>query len=217
MKMKKKLLFFITCFFLFFSLTAFFVYLHLRSPEVPKKENNEEVKKEETDKITDSKDNLNKEEEKKKEEKPEETDDLPWTFTWIGAIFSLILSFVIALIMAFVIYVIVGSCCHITKKKENTINLFSLMLFWIFLYLVAFPLLFAIQKYKDKSYGERFWLANFSSRVKIIFNIIVLALLTFFTIVEFCCNEDKGMGLKEIEPQKLKNDNGETKLFNEKN
>ena len=40
MKMKKKLLLFITCFFLFSSLTAFFVYRHLRSPEVPKKEKN---------------------------------------------------------------------------------------------------------------------------------------------------------------------------------
>lgn len=46
----------------------------------------------------------------------------------------------------------------------------------LFLYSVVFPAIFAIQKHKDKSYWERFWLANFSSLVKKIFNGINLGL-----------------------------------------
>ena len=198
--MKRKLILFITCFFLFSSLTVFFVHRHLRSPEVSKKENNEE---------------------EKKENKKEADDDLPWQFTWKGAIFSLIPSIVIALIMAFVVFFVLES-----KKDENKANkqdkdqdeankdqkkeeiktgaiiFFSLALTLTLLYLVVFPLLLAMKKYKDKSYGERFGLANSSSFVKKIFNIIVLMVLTFFTIilVYVCRNEDKGTELKKIEP-----------------
>ena len=167
MKMKKKLLFFITCFFLFFSLTAFFVYRHLRSPEVPKKENNEEVKKEKTDKKTDSKDNLNKE---------EENDDLPWQFTWKGAIFSFILSCVIASRMIFMVSIF-WEAKALQAPHSKKIFIFFKSLIRTLLYLVVFPLFFATEKYKDKSYGELFWLANSSSLVKIFLNITVLVLL----------------------------------------
>ena len=194
MKMKKKLLFFITCFFLFSSLTAFFVYQRIRSPEVHKKENNEEVKKETNENLTTEKDNLDKE---------EENEDLPWTFTWKGALLSLILSLLIGIALSYATIIICKN--HPSKtgmnkdgkkvtvilkdKNENTLSL----LFWsslpaiAFLYCFAFSAIFAIQKYKDKSYGERLYLIN-SSLAKQIFSGIFIVIVIIVGIIS-CCKD----------------------------
>ena len=215
--MKRKLILFITCFFLFSSLTVFFVYQRIRSPEVSKKENNEEVKKEETNEnLTTKKDSL---------DKKEETDDLPWTFTWIGAVVSLILSFLIYIVIYYIVAVIKNNkniekevekinndgntvvFSPETKEKENNIdntseqnpdknkNTLSL-LFWsslpaiTFLYCFVFPAIFAIQKYKDKSYGERFDLIN-SSSTKIIFSGIFIVIVIIVGIISCCKDVEK--------------------------
>ena len=165
--MKKNLFLFITCLFLFSSLTAFFVYRRLRSPEVPKKE---EVKKEE------------------KENKKEADDDLPWQFTWKGAIFSLIPSIGIGFIIVFVII----RFCELQQTNDKNKNklraicvFFVISLISTFLYSVVCPLILAIQKYKNKSYGERFKLAAYYSHAKKIIIIILIIIIVFLVVLFF--------------------------------
>ena len=78
--MKKKLLLFITCFFLSSSLIIFFVHQNIQLSEIIKKE-------EKAKKILKElkKSNLNR-----KEDYQEEIDDLPWLLNWKGATLSLI-------------------------------------------------------------------------------------------------------------------------------
>ena len=165
--MKRKLILFITCFFLFSSLTVFFVHRHLRSPEVSKKENNEE---------------------EKKENKKEADDDLPWQFTWKGAIISLIPSIGIGFIIVFVII----RFCELQRTNDKNKNKLRAIAFFIiasliclFLYSVVCPLILAIQKYKNKSYGERFKLAAYYSHVKKIIIIILIIIIVFLVVLFF--------------------------------
>ena len=182
--MKKKLFLLITCFFLFFSLTVFFVYQRIRSPEVHKKN------KKDRNLITE-KDSLDKEEE-------EENEDLPWTFTWKEAIASSILSILIA-----VLFVLLTAPNNVNKKaKILAIDIISFIL-----YMFIFPLIFAIQKYKDKNYGERILLIM-KSPIRIIIAIIMI--IIFVIIIIIACiiclkqNMDEKMDLKIDESMEVK-------------
>ena len=170
--MKKKLFLFIACLFLFSSLTVFFVYRNIQPVEVTKKEKEKKLPKK-------------LENEKSQYQEEETDDDLPWTFTWKGAIISLIPSIVIAFIITIIMFYVWLSSLPLKLRNNETEDqkatrglAFVLIasLICLFLYSVVFPAIFAIQKHKDKSYWERFWLANFSSLVKKIFNGINLGL-----------------------------------------
>ena len=211
--MKKKLFLLITCFFLFSSLTIFLIHRNMHP-----------VGKDKTDKnITNDKDNPDKEKKPKEkdnenENNQKETDDLPWTYTWKGAIASLMLTLLIDVIIAAFIILqkkaqekareedpevkefykkekekkeknikeipvdeFGDEFIETNAKKKKTVNILLFTGISTFLYLVIFPLIFAIRKYKNKSYGERFKLTNFSSLMKNIFNITILISL-FFSI-----------------------------------
>ena len=110
-----------------------------------------------------------REEEKPAEKKKEiKTVDLPWGFTWMGAIFSLIIS---------CIELMFPPSCFSSKEAQEMFSIISFLLF----YFGVFPVLFAIRKYKDKSYWERFLLANFSNE-KITINTLIIVCIIFFVI-----------------------------------
>lgn len=73
------------------------------------------------------------------------------------------------------------------KDKIGAIFCTSIIFIFIFFYLFFFPAIFAIRKYKNKSYWERFWLANFSSLAKNIFNGYLLFIIVIFVSGIFLC------------------------------
>ena len=144
--MKKKLLLFITYLFLFSTLTIFLGHCNLQLS-----------RKKEVKILLKEKSNLNQEE-KPEENSNQEEEELPWTFTWKGAIISLIPS------------IVIGASLTIRYFNYSILTI-------VLLYNFVFPGIFAIQKYKDKSYGERFCIIN-RSFVKNFFNVVILVLLT---------------------------------------
>ena len=216
--MKKKLFLFITCFFLCSSVIIFFSFRNRQSAEITKngkiidKNDNENVNVNEKNNENDN-DKVNKKEENKdkskeikneEEKKPEEKDnvdrnnenkdnqELPWQFTWKGIVPSLILSFIILQIFKKKIFTRypdikknLKGCCNCTRIL---LRLLSAFIFFFF-HFVVFPSIFAIKKYKNKSYGERFKLAQksfFSITLKIskIYK-TVIAILVILAIIIF--------------------------------
>ena len=131
--MKKKLLILITCFLLFSSLVIFLAYQNIHLSEIAK--NKEEEVKRLLKELKESNPNQNN-------HQKETDDDLPWLFTFGGAIIDLIISAVISHII-------------FRKKKKNYRDCLISFFIISFLYITIFPPLFAIQKYKNKSYWER--------------------------------------------------------------
>ena len=86
----------------------------------------------------------------------------------MGAIFSLIIS---------CIELMFPPSCFSSKEAQEMFSIISFLLF----YFGVFPVLFAIRKYKDKSYWERFLLANFSNE-KITINTLIIVCIIFFVI-----------------------------------
>ena len=138
--MKKKLFFFVTCFFLLSALTIFFASRNIQFSETIKN------KEEEIKKLLKElkKSNLNQ-----KEDCREEIDDLPWTLNWKGAILPLVVSALIA--------VFVGRCSCFDGCTDTSKVIIDIVAF-VILFFGLFPLLLAIAKYKDKSYKERYCL-----------------------------------------------------------
>ena len=143
--MKKKLFLFITCFFLFSSLTIFLTHRNIQLSEITKNKEEEEKKlEEEVKRLLKElkKSNLNQ-----KEDCREEIDDLPWTLNWKGAILPLVVSALIA--------VFVGRCSCFDGCTDTSKVIIDIVAF-VILFFGLFPLLLAIAKYKDKSYKERY-------------------------------------------------------------
>ena len=188
--MERKIFLLITCFFLFSSLAIFLTYRNSQFLEIIKKKE-EEVKKE-----------LEGQKEKNSSNKniQKETDDLPWVFTWKGTILSFTLS-IITLILIGIIIIKPSYSLMIKMKSSKEKNKLSknqkseigaifctfIIFIFIFFYLFFFPAIFAIQKYKNKSYWERFWLINFSSLIKNILDGYLLSIITTFALGIFLC------------------------------
>ena len=167
-------------FLLLISSTFIFYRYSLKTETSIEKE--EENKKETDENLTTDKDNLDKKEESEKNNNQEETDDLPWVSTWKGAITSLMLA---CLLTSFT-----AGCCmpnsgkpgenktkedmENARKKETYISILVLFLNLFFYYLIFLPLIFAIQKYKDKSYWKRLELI-----IKNFFVLILVAVVFF--------------------------------------
>ena len=167
--MKKKLFLLITCFFLFSSLTIFLTHRNIQLSETIKNREEEAERLLKELKEQKEKNNANQEKEKNEnkvnqednqknnqEDNQEETDNLPWLFTWTGAVINLMISIVI--------YYILFNYNQNFKKKIEAFNnnmpgtLFFLALIIILFYigvLIVVPPIFAIKKYKNKSYWER--------------------------------------------------------------
>ena len=68
-------------------------------------------------------------------------------------------------------------------RKNKVKSVFAAILAF-FLYVVFFPAIFAIRKYKDKSYWERFVLANTYSLLKGILNMVVV-IFVVASVIDF--------------------------------
>ena len=167
--MKKKLLLLITCFLLFFSLVISLTHRNIHLSEIAK--NKEEEVKRLLKQLKEQKESNSNQNNHQKET----DDDLPWLFTFVGAIIDLIISMVIP-------HIIVRYNQKLKEKKnrcEWRANFFFTSIA-VFLYITVFPPLFAIQKYKNKSYWERLKLIEKNFFVFIAFAIISSIIILFF-------------------------------------
>ena len=192
--MKKKLFLLITCFFLFSSLTIFLIH---RNGQLSRTAKNKE---EEIKKLLKElkKSNLNQEEKPEESSNQKETDDLPWTFTWKGAITSLLCTLITIETIFYIRYCKETKnciCSRCSEEYNNFIDLYWDTEFWgeIVLHFIIFPLLFAIRKYKDKSYWQRLSLVYFSSLKTIIIEIVIILWATFCFLVEYFKINIKGV------------------------
>ena len=140
--MKKKLLFLITCFFLFSSLTIFLTYRNIQFSEIIKNKG-EKVKKL-LKKLENQKEKRSKDKDNQKK-----IDDLPWLLNWKGATLSLAVCGVITVLLG-------KRKCFDDCFKDNVLMVQIVLLTILFFGLS--PFLLAIAKYKDKSYKERYYL-----------------------------------------------------------
>ena len=180
---------------MFSSLTIFLIHRNAKFSETIK--NKEEEVKRLLKELKEQKEKNSANQEEKNENKAdqednqknnqEETDDLPWLFAWIGAIIDLIISVIIA-------HIIRINCSQKPKKdnEDNSTEMFLIILF----YIVVFPPIFAIKKYKNKSYRERLKLIEKNFLAFIIFGIIFFMLVSVFMSSLFNQNEDKNKGQK---------------------
>ena len=113
-----------------------------------------------------------------------ETDDLPWLFGWTGAVIDLIISFFITAKFKKIIF---ARCPSIKNLKVCFNCILSLLLstfIFSFFCFVVFPSIFAIQKYKNKSYWERLKLIekNFFGKILKIVKIYKTFIAIFFIL-----------------------------------
>jgi membrane protease YdiL (CAAX protease family) len=150
----------------FSSLTIFLIHRNAKFSETIKNKEEEAKRLLKELKEQKEKSNLNQKDENK--DYQEETDDLPWLFAWIGAIIDSIISVIIAHIAV--------NCNQKPKKdKDNSTEMFLTTL----LYTVVFPPIFALKKYKNKSYWERLKLIEKNFLAFIMFGIIFFMLVMF--------------------------------------
>ena len=160
---------------------------------------NEEIKKEEGKK-SEEKNNADHEEGNKDDQK--ETDDLPWLFTWKGVIFDSVISFIIVYnIFKRIIYPRYPEMLAAINDKKCGMKKTLYILLWVFVdlffWMVVFPPLFAIQKYKNKSYWERFKLIEnalfsvliVSAKVGAILIIVVICVGILIGVCVSCLNK----------------------------
>ena len=200
--MKKKLFLFITCFF-FCSAAVTFLYLQNRKPSSEVTENKKENENEKK-KLEDQKEKSDSNQEEKPEENKanqednqknnqednfssprklicqEETDELPWQFTWKGATVGLVSTILMECVFAIIICFQARSRL---KKDDIPLICFTFLTVLFFFYVILFPFMVAINKIKNKSYWERYILAN-SPKIKIISNIIISTLVIVLMILE---------------------------------
>ena len=156
--MKKKLFLFGTCFFLLSSLVIFLTYRNIQLSEITKKKEKEvkrllkELKEQKEKSSTNQEEKKDENKDNQENNQKEAEEDLPWVFTWMGAMTDLIGSATIHFIFFEKCY---SKLKEKIKKIESCNALFLSIFFAFFLYIVVFPLIFAIQKYKNKSYWER--------------------------------------------------------------
>ena len=184
--MKKKLFLLITCFFLFFSLTIFLVHQNVQLSRTAKN------KEEEIKKLLKElkKSNLNQEEKPEESSNQKETGDLPWTYTWKGAITSILCAGIaIETIIYIRSYIKTKNCIRnpCSEEYNNFRDLYWDTNFWIevVLHFIIFPLLFAIRKYKDKSYWQRLGLVYFSSLKTTAVKIVLVSFYIYIFLVNY--------------------------------
>ena len=185
MKLRKNYLF-ITCFFLFFSLTIFLVHQNGQLSRTAKN------KEEEIKKLLKElkKSNLNQEEKPEESSNQKETDDLPWMFTWKGAIISILCTLITIETIIYIRYCKETKNCirnPCSEEYNNFRDLYWDTNFWIevVLHFIIFPLLFAIRKYKDKSYWQRLGLVYFSSLKTTAVKIVLVSIYIYIFLVNY--------------------------------
>ena len=173
----------------------------------PKKIKNKDEKKSEEKNNADQKD--------ENEDNQKETDDLPWQLNWIGAVIDLIISIIIVAIFKKIILTrypnINKDCCSCTRILFLLLRTFI----FSFFYFVVFPLIFAIKKYKNKSYRERFKLAEKSflsiiSKIKEIYKIVIaifVILFVIFIVISARCIPNPPKTNSQLQTENNKNDN----------
>ena len=122
------------------------------------------------------------------EDDQKKIDDLPWQFTWKGALPTSIISAIISWI---IINKIISPRLQNMRTVSNDCAKFLLSFLSIFFYaffcLIVFPAIFAIKKYKNRNYWERFKLfeKNFFSMIFefLKFNIIIAMGIIIIAII----------------------------------
>ena len=197
--MKKKLFFFITCFFLLSSLTIFLTYRNIQLSEITKKKE-KEVKRLLKELKEKEKSNLHQQEKNDENgDNQEETEeDLPWFLNYKGTIISLVLCIVIAVLIEVASEKSINIRYHVsifngfvsnfidTITDENNRQIIADIILFVILFFGLSPALLAIFEYKDKSFSERYYLLWRSYR-KLAVWAILGALLFFIVIIKIIC------------------------------